>query len=80
MIGNSEIRLDLLEQHAATVGWIVRRSCNVFQAFTAPRPMADVVDLRRDGKMVGIYPDDESARDAVLVAAGITEPQLLRVV
>jgi hypothetical protein len=80
MIGNTEIRLDLLEQHAATAGWIVRRSCNVWQAFRAPLILGDCVDLETDGELVGIFSDDETARQAVVDAVGIDEPQILRAV
>lgn len=78
MMRNTEIRLDLLETNAATAGWVVRRSCNVFQAFRAPRIVCTVCDLERDGEMVGIFPDVDAARQAILDALGIVEPTLLR--
>jgi hypothetical protein len=73
MIANTEIELDLLEQNAATVGWVVRRSCNVWQAFRSPYRDADVLDLENDGDFVGIFPSGDDARRAVLEALGLPE-------
>jgi len=79
MIGETEITLELLERGSETVGWIVRRSCNVWQAFVAPAAPGDVLDLESDGTLVGIFPDDDTARQAVLDDLAITAPTLLRI-
>lgn len=78
MTGKTEIRLDMLESDGITAGWIVCRACNVYQAFKQPAANDDqVVDLMCGGELVGIYPNLEDARDAVLDSLGITEPQLV---
>jgi len=67
------IRLDLLEQDGRTAGWVVRRACDVFQAYTPPgfRPDGDgVVDLLRDGRLVGQAATAGDARELVVEAVG----------
>lgn len=64
VIEGTKIRLDMLDQDGITAGWIVRRACNVYQAFKPPgsRPDSGVVDLLTDGCLVGQASDPEAAR------------------
>lgn len=67
------IRLDLLDQDGKTAGWVVRRACNVFQAYRPPafRPDGDgVVDLLRDGRLVGQAATADDARELLVEAVG----------
>ncbi len=79
MVGTTEILLDLLDVDGRTAGWIVRRSCNVFQAFVPPeKPENDqVVELENDGELVGIFPDQELARQAIIDHLEIKGPQFV---
>ena len=64
VMDGTKIRLDMLDQDGVTAGWIVRRACNVYQAFKPPgsRPDSGVVDLLTDGCLVGQAGDAEGAR------------------
>lgn len=74
-IHGAKIRLDTLDQHGITAGWIVRRACNVFQAFKPPAtpPDSGVVDLLADGCLVGQAGDVDSARALLQDAIDIEE-------
>ncbi|MCK5496144.1 MAG: hypothetical protein KAI80_07025 [Hyphomicrobiaceae bacterium] len=67
VINGDNIRLDLLDQQGKTIGWVVRRACNVYQAYR-PHPSppdSGVVDLLRDGVLIGQAGDVHGARDLV---------------
>lgn len=70
MQNGEEIRLEMLDTTAGlTVGWVVCRACNVYQAYAPPRcrPNDDgVVDLLRDGVLLGQVSDAAEARELVL--------------
>lgn len=76
MQNGENIRLDTLDLSGKTAGWVVRRSCNVYQAFrpTRYRPESGVVDLLQDGFLVGIFPNGDDAQRAVLDELGIRGP------
>lgn len=77
MTSAAEIRVDLLEHGGQTAGWIVRRSCGVWMAWLRPPgPEREALDLERDGLFLGVAPEAEDARQLVLDALGIAEPQL----
>lgn len=75
MIDGAKIRLDMLEQHGKTAGWIVRRACNVYQAFTPSpvRPVDGVVDLLTDGVLIGQACDSDGARRLIEEALDIED-------
>lgn len=60
------IRLDFAEQHGKTVGWVVRRACDVFQAFRMPEDPPEVLDLLADGELIGQAANVHDARDLVI--------------
>lgn len=63
------IRLDFAEQHGKTVGWVVRRASDVYQAYRLPEcdDSADfeVVDLLNDGELIGVADNERDAKDLV---------------
>ena len=75
VIDGTKIRLDMLDQDGITAGWVVRRACNVYQAFKPPghRPDDGVVDLLADGCLVGQAGDVEGARALLEEALAIEE-------
>lgn len=72
-IGGNYVRLDLANQGGKTAGWVVRRACNIYQAFKPPGspPDSGVVDLLTDGVLVGQAGCIEDARELLAVAVGI---------
>lgn len=64
VINGTKIRLDMLDEGGQTAGWVVRRACNVYQAYkpNPTRPDDGVVDLLTDGILVGQAGDPEGAR------------------
>lgn len=62
------IRLDFADQHGDTVGWVVRRACDVYQAYRMPDSdtVPEVVDLLEDGELIGVADNVHDARDLVI--------------
>lgn len=84
VINDTKIRLDTLDQDGETAGWIVRRACNVFQAYLPPaRPVTDengqgqdaVVNLLNDGRLLGQAGNADDARTLVEDALDIDDSQ-----
>jgi hypothetical protein len=81
-IDDTEIRLETLDRDGKIAGWIVRRACNVFQAYlpAAALPIPEdgqahdaVVDLLTDGRLVGQAGDSDGARQLIQDALGIED-------
>ncbi len=73
MIAGEYVRLDLAESGGKTAGWVVRRACNVYQAFkpSTRRPDSGVVDLMSDGVLVGQAGSAHDARELLVAAIGL---------
>lgn len=73
------IQLELLDVDSATAGWVVRRACNTWQAFSKPDDLdpAGVIDLLADGELLGTFSNVEDARQAVVDALRLDGPQLV---
>lgn len=81
-IDETEIRLETLDRDGLIAGWVVRRACNVFQAYLPPSalPIPEdglahdaVVDLLTDGRLIGQAGDSDDARQLIQDALGIAE-------
>lgn len=79
-IDETKIRLETLDHDGKIAGWIVRRACNVVQAYLPPSalPIPEdgvahdaVVDLLTDGRLIGVADDFEGARQLIQDALGI---------
>lgn len=86
VINEAKIRLDTLDLDGKTAGWVVRRACNVFQAYLPPtRPVTPedgqghdaVVDLLRDGVLLGQAGDMEGAHKLIQDALGLEDTATL---
>lgn len=74
VIENAEIRLDTLDSDDHLVGWVVRRGCLAFEAYVTPDDRPGVLDLLNDGVSVGIFPEVEMARDAIVTDLALEGP------
>ena len=60
----------LTSPHGETVGWFVRVGCETFVAYKAPKhEPGQVIDLLRDGELLGIAGDEAGAVALVELAA-----------
>lgn len=75
MIAGEYLRLDIADQGGKTAGWVVRRACNVYQAFkpSARRPESGVVDLLVDGVLLGQAGNAEDARELLVSELGLED-------
>lgn len=73
MIAGEYVRLDIADLDGLTAGWVVRRACNVYQAFkpSSRRPESGVVDLLSDGVMIGQAGNADDARAILVDELGI---------
>ena len=75
VIGSDTFRVSTLKLDRRTAGWVVRRGCNAWFAYVPDpvRPVGGVVNLLSDGILVGQYPDEYDAKQALLDDLAIDE-------
>lgn len=74
MIAGEYVRLDIADLDGLTAGWVIRRACNVYQAFkpSVRRPDSGVVDLLTDGVMIGQAGSAHDARAILIDELGLS--------
>lgn len=79
MIAGEYVRIDVAELGGLTAGWVVRRACNVYQAFkpSLRRPDSGVVDLLTDGVLIGQASSADDARAILVDQLGIPPGDLV---